>query len=161
MPFGKRAVQLIVGIIPKHCIPAGALQREEAVRQEAQCGMVMEAGPRTSLKVVQPELLFELLIALLHLPTRLPDTNRVVERRRLWQIRQRVADRAIAAPFDQQPACFRSGVGYVIRGRSYAPAVRWPDACPGELCLQWAFAALPPTERRVFKRLCQPLDRYR
>src|SRR6266849_10048631 len=56
-----------------HCIQrrrraAPTLEGQEAVRQKAQGGMVVETGPRASFEVVQPQLLFELLVALLHVP---------------------------------------------------------------------------------------------
>src|SRR5215469_469209 len=129
MPFGKRAVNVIRVIQDGGC-PTRTLQRKEAVRQEAQRRVVVEAWPRATFEVVQPEFLLELLIALLHLPARLPDTNCVLEAGGCWQIGQRIADRAVAAPLDQQPTRFGGGVGHVRRRAAHAPAVRWPHPYP-------------------------------
>src|SRR6266508_1433502 len=49
-----------------------ALLGQEAIRQETQCGVVVEAGPRAPLVMVQSQLLLKLLVALLDLPARLP-----------------------------------------------------------------------------------------
>src|SRR6266567_4553896 len=43
-----------------------SLQGQEAIRQEAHGGVVVEPRPGASLEVVQPQLFLELLIALLH-----------------------------------------------------------------------------------------------
>ncbi len=58
---------------------AGTLERQKAVGQEAQRGVVVEAWPGPPLEMVQTQLLLELLIALLHLPARLPQTDRFVQ----------------------------------------------------------------------------------
>src|SRR6266576_6984704 len=81
MPIDKRAVNLI-GVVQNGDGPAGALQREEAVPQETQRRMVMEAWPRATLEVVQAEFLLELLIALLYLPARFPDADCFLQRGR-------------------------------------------------------------------------------
>src|SRR5262252_7406430 len=114
MPFGKRAVK-VIGVFQDGGCPTRTLQRQEAVCQEAQRSMVVEAWPRATFEVVQPEFLLELLIALLDLPARLPDTNCSLQAGGGWQIGQRVADRAVAAPLDQQPTRFGGGVGHVRR----------------------------------------------
>src|SRR5215471_2438399 len=99
MPFGKRAVN-VIGVIQGGGCPTRTLQRQEAVRQEAQRRMAVEAWPRATFEVVQPEFLLELLIALLDLPARFPQADSILQRGRRRQIGQRVADRAVAAPFD-------------------------------------------------------------
>jgi hypothetical protein len=54
-------------------------------------------------------LILELLIALLHLPAALPERHRLLDRGLWWQVGERVLDRAIGSPFDQQPAPLRIG----------------------------------------------------
>src|ERR1700738_941490 len=58
-----------------------SLQGQEAIREEAHGGVVVEARPGASLEVIQAQLLFELLITLLHVPAALPQLNRVHQRR--------------------------------------------------------------------------------
>src|SRR5437762_10143962 len=70
-----------------------ALQGQEAVRQETQCGVVVEARPGASFEMVQPQLFLELLIPLLDVPARLPQPNRLEHGRLRRQVGQRVADR--------------------------------------------------------------------
>src|SRR5919206_1509239 len=70
---------------------AQALYGQEAVRQEAQRCMMVEALPGATLEVVQAQLLFELLIALLHVPACLPHANSLRQGRRGWQVGQGVA----------------------------------------------------------------------
>src|SRR5215467_8983066 len=48
------------------------LHGQKSVRQKAHGGVVVETGPRASLEVVQSQLLFELLVALLDVPAALP-----------------------------------------------------------------------------------------
>src|SRR6266542_3970743 len=156
-PIGKRAVSLI-GIIQRGGRPASTLQRQEAIRQETQRGMVVEAWPGAPLEVIEPQFFLELLVALLHLPARFPQTDGLGQRGRRWQIGQRVADRTIAAPLHQQPACFGGRVGHIVSRASHAPAMRWPDAYPRELRVQRSLGALPPTERGALERLGQSLD---
>src|SRR6476646_7878263 len=98
----KRAARFLRVRIQRRGCAAFTLEGQEAIGQETQAGVAMEAGPGAPLEVVQPKLLLELLIALLHLPAGFPQTDPVRQRRRGWQIGQRVADRAIAPPFDQQ-----------------------------------------------------------
>src|SRR4030095_4977530 len=90
MPNGKRAVG-VKGIVQSGSRPASALQRQETIGQETQRCMMVEAWPGASFEMVQPQFFFELLIALLHLPARLPHTHRVLPRGRCGQIGQRVA----------------------------------------------------------------------
>src|SRR5439155_2912520 len=83
------------GLLVHHVIQRGgrttqSLQVQEAIRQEAHGGVVMEARPGASLEVVQAQLLFELLITLLHVPAALPQLNRVQQRRLRRQVGQRV-----------------------------------------------------------------------
>src|SRR5712691_9650391 len=57
----ERAGRLVL----QHLIQRGrcatqALQRQEAIRQETQCGVVVEAGPGASFEMVQPQLFLEL-----------------------------------------------------------------------------------------------------
>src|SRR5262249_43747807 len=99
VPIGKRAIAR-VGIIQESGCSVGALQCQEAVPQQAEGRVVMKARPRASLEMVQSQFLLELLIPLFHLPARFPHTDRIGQRCGLWQIGQRVADRAVAAPFD-------------------------------------------------------------
>src|SRR4051812_2631310 len=63
-----------------------ALQHQEAVGQQRQRRMVVEATPRPALEVVQPQLLLQLLVALLHRPATLPQTHRTDARRPLGQV---------------------------------------------------------------------------
>src|SRR6266851_8115427 len=155
----ERAGSLLLDqVIQRGRCAAQALQGQEAVRQETQARMVVEARPGASLEVVQAQLLFELLIALLDVPARLPQANRLRQRRRGWQVGQGVADRPITAPFDQQPARVGVSVRYIVGGASRLPAVRWPHAQPGKLGVQRTFGALSPAERRALQLLCQPLD---
>src|SRR5207253_4168360 len=91
MPNGKRAVSL-VEVIQRGGRAAGALQRQEPIGQETQRRMVVESRPRATLEVIQSQLLLELLIALLHLPARFPQADRLRQGRRRWQVGQRVAD---------------------------------------------------------------------
>src|SRR5438876_11747223 len=100
VPIGKRAINL-VGIIQRSGRPTRTLQRQKSVGQETQRCMMVETGPGATLKVVQSQLLLELLVALLHLPACLPQTDRLHQRGRRRQVCQRVADRTIAAPLHQ------------------------------------------------------------
>src|SRR2546428_4708901 len=160
MPSGKRAVSL-VEVIERGGRAVGALQRQEPIGQETQRRMVVEPRPRATLEVIQSQLLLELLIALLHLPARFPQADRFRQGRGRWQVGQRVADRTIGPPLDQQPARFGGRVGQVISRAAHAPAMGWPDAHPGKLGLEWSLGALSPAEWRALERLGQPLDRHR
>src|SRR5712692_3062879 len=134
------------------------LEGQEAIGQEAQRGVVVETGPGTALEVVQPLRLFDLLIPLLYLPAGFPQADSFLQRGRRRQVGQRVANRAIGAPFDQQPTGLSLHVGHVVSAAPSGPAVGWPHAQPGKLGLQRSFGALPPTERGVLELLGQPLD---
>src|SRR6516225_185154 len=112
---------------------AKSLKLQEPIGEEAHGGVVVEARPRAALEVVQAQFLFELLIALLDVPTTLPQLHRVLQRRAGRQVGQRVANRAVDPPFDEQPACFSLRVGHMVGGPPVLPAVRRPDAPPGEL----------------------------
>src|SRR5436189_4747649 len=118
---------------------AQALQGQEAVRQKTQRRMVVEARPGTSLKMVQAQLLFELLIALLDVPARLPEADSIRQCRCRWQIGECVADRSVTAPLHQQPARFGLYVRYIIGSPSMLPAMRRPHAHPGKLGVQRTF----------------------
>src|SRR5216683_4692892 len=76
----KRAGRLLlVGhLVQRRRHAARPLEGQEAVGQEAQRRMVVEAWPGTTLKVVQPQFFLELLVALLHLPTRFPQADRLL-----------------------------------------------------------------------------------
>src|SRR5438270_4931062 len=129
----ERAGSLLLDqFIQRSRCAAQALQGQEAVRQETQGRMMVEAWPGASLEMVQAQLLFELLIALLYMPARLPQADRLRQRSCGWQIGQGVADRAITAPFDQQPAGVGVCVRYIVGAASRLPAVRWPHAQPGK-----------------------------
>src|ERR1700687_2675581 len=104
--------------------------------------MMVEPRPGASLEMVQPKLLLELLIALLHLPARCPQGDRLRQRGCRRLVGQRVANRTIGAPLDQQPARFGCRVGHVISRAAHAPAVGRPDADPGKLSLGWSVGAL-------------------
>src|SRR5258708_433500 len=74
----KRGRRLLLQhVIQRRRRAAQALQGQEAIRQETQCGVVVEAGPGASFEMVQPEFFLELLIPLLDLPARLPQPNRL------------------------------------------------------------------------------------
>src|SRR6266851_2405889 len=155
----ERAGSLLLDqVIQRGRCAAQALQGQEAVRQETQARMVVEARPGASLEVVQAQLLFELLIALLYVPARLPQFDRVHQRRLSRQVGQGVADGAIDAPFDEQPARLSLQIGQVIGGPPVLPAVGWPHAHPCELGVQRPFGSLPPAERRALEGLRQLLD---
>src|SRR5216684_6896978 len=99
----ERARRLILlHVIQRRRRAAQALQGQKAIRQETQCGVVVEAGPGASFEMVQPQLLLELLITLLDLPAGLPQANRLQHGRLGRQIGQRVADRAVSPPLHQQ-----------------------------------------------------------
>src|SRR5947208_9036411 len=49
-----------------------SLQGQETIRQKAHAGVVVKAGPRATLEMVQAQLLLQLLVALLHVPAALP-----------------------------------------------------------------------------------------
>ena len=134
------------------------LEGQEAIGQEAQAGVAVEAGPGAPLEVVQPKFLLELLIALLHLPAGFPQTDPVRQRRGGWQIGQRVADRAIAPPFDQQPARLGLRIGHVIGRSTVLPLMRWPHPPPRELGMQGSLGALAPAEGCAFEGLRKMLD---
>ena len=140
---------------------AQPLQCQEAIGQEAHGGVVVKAGPGASLEMVQPQLLVELLVALLHLPARLPQANRLQHGRLRRQVRQRIADGAITPPLHQQPARFGLQIRYILRSATVLPAVGWPHALPGKLGVQRAFGALPPAQRCAFESFGQVFDGQR
>src|SRR4051812_44794630 len=72
--YKERAGRLLVrvDILLHRRRAAQSLQLQEPVGQEAHGGVVVKARPRAPLEVVQPQLFFELLIALLDVPAALP-----------------------------------------------------------------------------------------
>jgi len=66
----ERARRLLCCLFQRRGRAECPLQGQEPVRQEAQRGVVVEAGPRTSFEVIQSQFFLELLVALLHLPAR-------------------------------------------------------------------------------------------
>src|SRR5713101_3850617 len=62
-------------VIQRRGRAAQSLQGQEAIRQEAHGGVVVEPWPGASLEMVQPQLFLELLVALLHVPAALPQPN--------------------------------------------------------------------------------------
>src|SRR5215510_6871983 len=125
----------VLPVVQRHARAAQTLQLQKSIRQKTHRRMVVEAGPGAAFEVVQSQFLFELLIALLHMPAALPDFDGVEHRRLRWQVRQRIANRPVAAPFHQQPARFGLAIWHVVGGPPVLPSVRWPDAQPGELRL--------------------------
>ena len=61
-PIRKRAARRD-DVVQDRGGPTRPLQREESIRQEAQCGVVVETRPGATLEVVQSQLLLELLVA--------------------------------------------------------------------------------------------------
>src|SRR6266567_2238540 len=83
----ERARRLLLQhVIQRRWRATQALQGQEAIRQETQCGVVVEAGPGASFEMVQPQLFLELLITLLDLPARLPQPNRLQH----WRLSRQV-----------------------------------------------------------------------
>jgi hypothetical protein len=90
--------------------------------------------------MIEPEFLLELLVPLHDLPAdfQTPTAPPV------WPSLasgQRIADRAIAPPFREQPACIGTRVRHVVSPAAHAPAVRRPDVDSGELGLQRSLTA--------------------
>ncbi len=130
-----------------------ALQRQKTIRQKAHSGVVVKTRPRASLEVVQTQLFLELLVALLDVPATLPQLNRVDHRCLSRQVRQRIADRAIASPLHQQPACFGFQVRHIASRPAMLPTVRRPHPHPSELGLQRALGAVTPADGCAFQLL--------
>jgi len=65
---GGLLLQHVIHVIQRGGRATQSLQGQEAIRQEAHGGVVVEARPGASLEVVQAQLFFELLIPLLHVP---------------------------------------------------------------------------------------------
>src|SRR5260370_23420419 len=79
----ERARRLVLQHVIRHRRRATqALQGQKAIRQETQCGVVVEAWPGPPLEIVQPQLFLKLLAALLDLPARLPQPSR----RQHWRL---------------------------------------------------------------------------
>src|SRR5262245_54558486 len=115
---------------------AQPLQGEEAVGEERQAGVVMEAPPGAALEVVQAQLLFQLLVALLHRPATLPQADRLHAAGPRRQVREGELPLAVGLLLDQQPDRPGAGAGPLL------PALARPDAQPGEARRQLALAAL-------------------
>ena len=96
------------------------LQRQEAVGQHHQAGVVVEPPPRPALEVVQAQLLLHLLVALLHRPAALPQPDRLDPARVRRQVAEGVLDLAVGLLLDQQPD--RLGPGALARSPSPGPA---------------------------------------
>ena len=134
---------------------AQPLQRQKAIRQEAQRRVVVEARPGAPLEVVQAQFLFELLIALLDVPAASSTSWHRVHQRWCWPAgwtaRSGSSHRVRHSTSSQRASA--SAVGHVVGSPSVLPAVRRPHPHPGELGLQGTFGALPPTERRALQLL--------
>src|SRR6266851_3900134 len=91
-------------VLQRRRCAAQALQGQEAIRQETQCRVVVEAGPGASFEMVQPQLFLELLITLLDLPAGLPQPHRLQHGRLGRQVGQRIADRAVSPPLHKKQA---------------------------------------------------------
>src|ERR1700675_4954636 len=67
--------------------------------------MMMEAAPAAPFEMVEPELIFELLIITLDPPTQLCDANEISEGRRCRQGREPILRglRGVSRPLDQHP----------------------------------------------------------
>ena len=85
----------------------------------------MEAPPRSPLEMIQAELAFHLLIALLHRPAALPEPDSPQSRCPRRQVAESVLQLAVSLALDQQPD--RLGKGAAARG----PAAARPDPQPG------------------------------
>ena len=80
---------------PRVRLPAVPLQQQKAVGQKGQAHVVVEAAPAPPLEVVQPQLLFELLVALLHRPAALPQPHRPNATGPRRQVREGVLELAV------------------------------------------------------------------
>src|SRR3954462_8448397 len=67
---------------------AVALQGQEAVGEERQAGVVVEAAPGAALEVVQAQLLLQLLVALFHRPAAFPQADRLLAAGARRQVRE-------------------------------------------------------------------------
>ncbi len=105
---------------------AMTLPQQKAIRQHHQRRVVVESTPRPSLKVVQAQLLFHLLIALFHRPATLPEPHRPLDPRLFGQVAEGVFDLAIGLLLDQQPQRPLAGALPPL------PARCRPDTQPGK-----------------------------
>src|SRR5690606_6476842 len=95
------------------------MSQEESVSRYAQRRVVMKATPAASLVVIEPELLFELLVITLDAPTHLGGVRQVLHCRGRRQCRQPILQRLRIAlrPLDQQPLFLMRRVAPVVTVR--------------------------------------------
>src|SRR6266851_7517066 len=109
--------------------------------------MMMEAAPTTTLEMVEPELILELLIVALDAPAQLGEANKIGDRRRLRQRRQPILRGLGGAPrpLDQHPLG-RPGF------RPLLIAMGGPHAQPREARAHRAARPFPPRHRPPRRR---------
>src|SRR5437763_9740694 len=103
-----------------------ALQGQKAIRQQHQRRVVVKAAPGAPLEVVQPQLLLQLLVALLDWPAALPQADGLFASRARRQVGEGKLQLTLGLLLDQQPHRLRVGTAAVL------PVLTRPDAQPGE-----------------------------
>src|SRR6218665_370210 len=81
------------------------LCHQEAIRRNAQTGVVMKSSPTSAFIVPQPQLLLQVLIIALDAPAHVCSAHQIVQCAGSWQAREVILFRPCLArwPFDEQP----------------------------------------------------------
>src|SRR5262249_59324599 len=122
---------LVPAFRPRRCrglLLSESFQRQKAIRQHHQTGVVMNPTPRPALEMIQAQFFLHLLVALLHRPPALPEPNRLDPAGPRRQGREGILGLTVGPFLDQGPDRLRT------RTTPPGPVLSPPDPAPHELC---------------------------